>query len=84
MCNWAINTVIDRYNRLGRPIFACSMNLSKAFDMVSWAKLFPKFLKRKISPLLLSCLLHIYSNQVCNVRWGNIISLHKMRKNEIK
>ena len=46
-CTWAINTVIDHYNRLGRPIFACSMDLSKAFDMASWAKLFPELLKRK-------------------------------------
>ena len=35
MCIWAINTVINHYNRLGRPIFAWSMDLSKAFDMVS-------------------------------------------------
>ena len=67
MCTWAINTVIDHYNRLGRPIFACSMKLSEAFDMVSWAKLFPELLKRKISPLILRCLVHIYSNQMCNV-----------------
>ena len=73
MCTWAINTVIDHYNRLGRPIFACSMDLSKAFDMVSCAKLFPELLKRKISPLILRCLIHIYSNQMCNVKWGNII-----------
>ena len=50
------------------------MYLSKAFDMVSWAKLFPKLLKRKISPLILRCLIHICSYQMCNVRLGNIIS----------
>jgi len=48
MCTWAINTVIDYYNRLGRPILACSMDLSKVFEMVSLAKLFPELLKRKI------------------------------------
>ena len=50
------------------------MDLSKAFDMVSWAKLFPELLERKISPLILKGLVHIYSYQMCNVRWGNIIS----------
>ena len=84
MCTWAINTVIDHYNRLDRPIFACSMDLSKAFDMVSWAKLFPELLKRKISPLILRCLIHIYSNQMCNVRWGNIISQPFNVKNGVR
>ena len=74
MCTWAINTEIDHYNRLGRPIFSCSMYLSKAFDMVSWAKLYPKLLKRKISHLILRCLIHICSYQMCNVRGGNLIS----------
>ena len=50
------------------------MDLSKVFDMVSWAKLFPELLERKISPLILRCLVHICSNQMCNVRWGIIIS----------
>ena len=70
MCTWAINTVIDHYNRLGRPIFACLVDLCKAFDMVSWAKLFSKLFKRKISPLILRCLIHIYSYQMCNSEMG--------------
>ena len=60
-------------NKSCRPIFACSMDLSKAFDMVSWAKLFPELLERKISPLILKGLVHIYSYQMCNVRWGGIL-----------
>ena len=35
MCAWAINTVVDYYNRHGRPVYACSMDLSKAFDLDS-------------------------------------------------
>ena len=37
MCTWAINTVVDYYNRHGRPVYACSMDLSKAFDLVAWS-----------------------------------------------
>ena len=40
MCTWAINTVVDYYNRHRRPVYACSMDLSKAFDLVAWSKLF--------------------------------------------
>ena len=28
MCSWAIMSFIDYYNRAGRPVFACSMDLS--------------------------------------------------------
>ena len=34
MCSWAISSVIDYYNRAGRPVYACSMDVSKAFDLV--------------------------------------------------
>ena len=72
MCTWAINTVVDYYNRHGRPVYACSMDLSKAFDLVAWSKLFPELQIRGVSPLVLRCLICIYSNKMCNVRWGNV------------
>lgn len=74
LCTWGIVSVVDYYNRAGRPVFACSMDLSKAFDLVAWKKLFPELLDRNVSPLLLRCLLYIYANQKCNVRWGNNLS----------
>ena len=74
MCSWAISTVINYYNRAGRPVYACSMDLSKAFDLVSWDNLFSELLDRGISPLILRCLTYIYSNQTYNVKWGNIHS----------
>ena len=49
MCTWAISTIIDQYNRAGRPVFACTMDLSKAFDLVAWSKLFHKLLNSKVS-----------------------------------
>jgi len=74
MCSWAVTAVVDYYNRSGRPVFACAMDLSKAFDLVSWEKLFPELLDRGVSPLILRCLLYIYSKQLCNVRWGTKVS----------
>ena len=50
MCSWAITSVIDYYNRAGRPVFACSMDLSKAFDVVSCIQLFKELdIKIKMS-----------------------------------
>ena len=74
LCTWGIVSVVDYYNRAGRPVFACSMDLSKAFDLVAWKKLFPELLERNISPLLLRCSFYIYANQKSNVRWGNHLS----------
>ena len=74
MCSWAVSTVVDHYNRSGRPVYACAMDLSKAFDLVSWEHLFPELMDRGVSPLFLRCLLFIYSSQTCNVRWGSVYS----------
>ena len=74
MCSRAVSSVIDYYNQAGRPVYACPMDLSKAFDIVSWCKLFPELLKREVSPLALRCLIYIYRNQTCNVKWANSMS----------
>ena len=50
------------------------MDLSKAFDLVSWDKLFPELMERNISVLSLRCLIHIYKNQTCNVKWTDSLS----------
>ena len=74
MCSWAVSAVVDHYNRAGRPVYACAMDLSKAFDLVAWDKMFQELLDRGISPLILRCLVFIYTKQCCNVRWGNAYS----------
>jgi len=54
-----INSVVDYYNRASRAVYACAMDLSKAFDLVSWEVLFSKLLKRGVSPQALRCLMFI-------------------------
>ena len=34
MCMWIATAVVDYFNRGGRPVFAASMDMSKAFDLV--------------------------------------------------
>jgi len=53
MCSWAVSAVVDHYNRTGRIVYSCTMDLSKAFDLVSWNKLFPDLIDRGICPLIL-------------------------------
>ena len=40
MCTWTATTVIEHYNNQGRPVYSCAMDLSKAFDLVEWARPF--------------------------------------------
>ena len=57
MCSWAVSAAVDHYNRAGRPVYACAMDLSKAFDLVAWNKIFPELIDRGVSPLILRCLI---------------------------
>ena len=61
MCSWAVSAVVDHYNRSGRIVYSCAMDLSKAFDLVSWNKLFPDLMDRGICLLILRCLIYIYT-----------------------
>ena len=69
MCTWTVNAVIDHFNRGGNHVFAASMDMSKAFDMVSWHVLFSTLMERKVDGLFLRLLLYIYMNQECDVKW---------------
>ena len=32
MCSWGLSAAVDYFNRQGRTVYSCSMDLSKAFD----------------------------------------------------
>ena len=74
MCTWTATTVIEHYNQRGTPVYACAMDLSKAFDFVEWVSLFRILVSKAISPVFLRVLLFIYRNQTCNVKWNSAFS----------
>ena len=74
MCSWTATFVIDYFNKRGRPVYGCAMDLSKAFDMVNWRELFVVLRSRGIDPIFLRLLIFLYRNQECNVKWGNSFS----------
>ena len=69
MCTWTATTVIDHFTRRGNPIYSAAMDMSKAFDLVKWSKLFDTLMKQKVDPIFLRLLLYIYTHQKCSVRW---------------
>ena len=71
MCTWTATTVIEYYNRQGRPVYSCAMDLSKAFDLVEWATLFKLLRKKGVSDIFIRIMIFIYSSQCCNVKWNS-------------
>lgn len=69
MCTWLVSETINFFNNRDTPVFTCFLDISKAFDLVNFHKLFQK-LKYKISPLFLRLLAFIYMRQVCKVHWN--------------
>ena len=69
-CTFAVNEIINYYNRNGTDVKAILLDASKAFDRVQYVKLFRLLLCRKICPLVIRCLLNMYTQQQVCVRWG--------------
>ena len=70
-CTFVANEVIHYYNRNGTSVNAVLLDASKAFDTVQYVKLFRLLLSRKLCPIVLRCLLNLYTNQQIRVRWCN-------------
>ena len=71
MCTWTATTIIEHYNRQGSPVYACTMDLSKAFDLLEWTSLFKLLIDKGFSLLFLRVLISVYKDQSCDVRWGS-------------
>ena len=74
MYNWAVNTVIEHYMSKGKVLYGCSMDCSKAFDMVEWVAMFKGLMKRGVKVIFIRLLMNIYRDQYCDVRWNGKFS----------
>ena len=70
LCSWTVKETINYFLNRDTPIYTCFLDMTKAFDLVNYAKLFDK-LKDRLSPLFLRLLAFIYSMQKCDVLWNN-------------
>ena len=66
--------VVDYYRSNGSYVFACFLDLSKAFDSVDHTCLFRQLVKLKLPENVVKLLIHWYTNQLMNVRWKHIQS----------
>ena len=86
MCSWAIMETVDYFLRHGSEVYACTMDMSKAFDVTTHSKMFNKMITgndsgKGLSITFVRLLVNIYTEQFANVRWGNgeVSSVFPMR-----
>ena len=74
MCTWMVIETIEYYTNNGSEVFACVMDMTKAFDNVKQSILFKQLIERDIPAIVVRLLLDMYMKQQANVRWDNEIS----------
>ena len=70
MCTWMVIESISYFTRNGSDIFACTMDMTKAFDMVQHRLMFKKLINLRFSLIFIRLLMKMYTLQYANVRWN--------------
>ena len=83
MCSWAVLETINYFTNRGSVVYACFLDLKKAFDLVKLSILFTK-LENKLSPILGRFIIHCYTRQSCCVRWNGSESSIFMSTNGVR
>ena len=74
MCAWMVVESINHFLRNNSDVYACFMDMKKAFDCVKHSLLFRKLMDRQVSPIFLRLLLYMYANQTAKVKWNGTLS----------
>ena len=74
MCTWMVVETIDYFLRNKSEIFACTMDMSKAFDRVKHSTLFEKLRKERLPAIIIRFLMSTYKLQVTQVKWNGSLS----------
>ena len=75
---------IEHFRRNDNNIFACSMDMRKAFDMVRHSLLFKKLMSRNIPLIFLRLMLYMYLKQTAQVKWNGKLSEKFTIQNGVK
>lgn len=66
----SLKHTVRYYTDRSTPVYACFLDLSKAFDLVSYDLLWDKMLNTGLPPEVVHLFRYWYLNQVNRVRWG--------------
>ena len=83
-CTFVAKEVISYYINSGSDVYACALDMQKAFDRVDLVKFFRKLLQRPISALIVRILFHLYFNIKLRVLWNNVYSSEFLSLNGVK
>ena len=84
MCTWAAVETIQYFLRNGSNVYACALDMSKAFDRVKHSVLFEKLLDRNLPDIYVRLLIHMYREQTAKVRWNKLESKEFAITNGVK
>lgn len=70
----ALKHVVSYYTTRQTPVYACFLDLSKAFDLVAYDVLWKKVEEMGVAPEVSNILKFWYASQTNNVRWGSSLS----------
>ena len=63
---------VQYYDENGRqPVYVLQLDASKAFDRVSYSRLFNVLLDKNVCPYIARLLCYMYLNQNCCVKWNS-------------
>ena len=72
LCTTMVNDTIQYYIENGGPaVYLLLLDAFKAFDKVSFEKLFELLVARNVCPKIVKLLYYMYTHQKCHVRWNN-------------
>ncbi|CAH2210353.1 jg24354, partial [Pararge aegeria aegeria] len=70
----SLKQTVQYYTSKNTPVYACFLDLSKAFDLVSYDVLWDKMKRAGVQPEVLNIMRFWYANQLNCVRWGREFS----------
>ena len=70
-CSWMVSEVASYFLRNGTNPILTLLDCTKAFDKCKYDLLFRKLLDRRLPPIVVRVLIHVYEEQYAWVKWGN-------------
>ena len=83
-CTFTMLETINHYRQNDTDVYVLLLDASQAFDKVNYVKLFRLLIDRHVNPLVIRCLLYMYTNQSLNIKWNTCMSHYFNTSNGVK